>query len=560
MKKIVILMCAFVAAMAVSAQEARQNVEVGAPIRMTAKYIQMEGGVDATPVSELRRTPKAGYDDVDYYYVNGMKFGSIDEEWYGYPYAFFIAPTLGEIEFVNMLGPVNWMVNGTQYESNSETFVIKHNEFYNFGAEMWYLPQTQDHKYTVEGQTYSIKGYEYGDKTEEGGIMFVGAPYGDEDFQYVTTFSQCERFTSSLDSETGSDFYRIEAGDRGKYAYGSKLNVAAEGEPVKYPDAICVYVENPGAMYIDYVYAHIYSRESDPKVVFPDSAEIKMTFYPIVDGMIDEENVLAESVISNDENGFSFDEAYTCGAIIGKFYEINDLGLPEETPLMVEGDFFVKITGLDDCNMGIIADYYCPITSTYYEIDGEYTQLWSSGGSNLSLCFSGYMPGILNDTALNVMYGEIEGGEVFYSLTDESEENDGWNTFWTNVDPNNWYYEVIYDEEETEEWLVVYGFDDSYYAEYGAIFTKILIAEEDGESLVPAMNDGYDREAIVRFIADGATYDIIVKQAGVLGPKDPEGVKNVAAPVAKAEKIMKNGQLLIKKGDNFFNAMGQQVK
>lgn len=43
------------------------------------------------------------------------------------------------------------------------------------------------------------------------------------------------------------------------------------------------------------------------------------------------------------------------------------------------------------------------------------------------------------------------------------------------------------------------------------------------------------------------------------GEGEPEGISNTAAAV-KAEKVMKNGQLIIRKGDKTFNAVGQIVK
>lgn len=554
MKKISMLMMALGITMMLSAEQVASL--------QASKTMQRANIAKATKTEVLSevtglKAPSAGFDDCDYYYIPGMMYSGFDEDWYAFN-GILVAPGVRNMTFQNIFGATKWTWGGEEVSKTDKmNMVMAEDVIFNAFTEEgsisgFILPSTSNHTYQSKEGALSIKGYTYAEQLASQ-MMCVAPTYSEENHMMLTL---CERYTNSVYStqNEGRDFYIVNAGERGKYAFGSHLNVAKDGEPEKYADAIAQYVTVNGTLYINRIVCPIFSEAAE-SMVFPNGVELTATIYPIVDGVVNKDSVIAKSVITNEAlHGFES----SAGSIIFEFYEIDEFGLETQVPVIVNGDILIEYEGLNDCDFGFLSDYYCPVGSTYFQIDGEYTQLWSAP-ANLAISFDGYFPTIINDTTADVMYAPMEGGEIFYDLSNE--EEDGWMQLWSNVSPyeedEKWYYTVEYDSEE--DWLLLYGFDDNYYEEYKAVFVKFLAAyvDETETQLLPAANEGYDREAVVTLTADGAEYTFTVKQAGPLGPKPDTAIENNSTAV-KADKFIRNGQLVIRRGEKEFNAVGVQ--
>ena len=79
-------------------------------------------------------------------------------------------------------------------------------------------------------------------------------------------------------------------------------------------------------------------------------------------------------------------------------------------------------------------------------------------------------------------------------------------------------------------------------------------------------SDNYYSESQTYFVIDGGMYglwsdpnNILLSLNATFVEKSAQGVENVETKAIKAEKMIRDGQLIIKKGDKEFNVLGAQL-
>ncbi len=563
MKKILLLVAVLGLNMSLSATEMKK-VSVQPQRATCKKALFTENDVLNKKVDVLNRAPQVAYDDCDYYFAKGMKYAGLDEEWRGY-IGIMVLPAVEVNTLQNIYGPTTWNMGSSVLAVESETADLVFNEhlWYTHGINEagsisgFYTPATEDHEYVAkDGKSYLIKGYSYGEGEANGGLLTVAPVANENGCLYLT---QCGMVTNTIADSEGDtrDFYIVGTRERGKYTYGSKTRVAEDPTEEKYPEAIAAYIEVNGALFIQSIVMSINSGYDTPnriEDVIPEGAEVTMTLYPIVDGMPNKDSIIAQTVMTS-ENIVMYTEEYGSGSLKAEFKEVDDFGIETAVPVIATGDFLIEFTGINDCDFGFLSDYYNPVGSTYLLIDGEYTQFWSNS-ANLLINFEGYMPSMIDLNVGATLVFPQEGGYGYYEEDVERETFSGysWIVVASNLDAD-----MMFDEQEgllmfsAPENIELAAFDDSSYAEedyFGAVFATEVA------------NEGYDQEGEIVFFFDEGAMPLEIHipyfQAGLLGPM-PEGIEN-ATIAPKAEKTILDGQLLIKKGDKTFNAMGQQVK
>ena len=508
MKKFTLLSAVLVAGMATA------QVEMTAPVNMEVrkaefKSIEMTAEVtmeewNAEYVANQKKAAAADYAAHDYYFVDGMLHSGLTPQFYSLSMPLIMLPYMDSVVWTNYYGPTNW------YMSHNDELVAEESETYvtGYGIEgMYYLPYTTDHTLTLDGETHNIKGYMYGEAAGKGGAAVTSAytPIMISTGENIP-MTLCGMETSTMNNESGSDFYQIGAGARGTYAYGT--NLIANTETGATADTILSTVRNLSPLKISAINIPVYNDGSTP--AFPEDAEVKIELFAadLLKGIIYTDSVLGEVVVTIDNY---LEVTATLGTITAVFQIEDILGGMMDAPVVVEGDFVVQITGYNEsgCNFGIFADYYTPGGTTVYCVDGKYTPIFSAS-SNLAIGYDAYWPVLVNDTTLNEMNAPVAGGMCHYGEDTE----DYVAVLYTNV----------YDVEnawaiETPEWVSVYAVDTTYLSQAGAV----LVAFEAEE--LPAEIEG--RTEVVSIDADGFVYEFVITQGTVQG--DDTAVENVDA-------------------------------
>lgn len=318
---------------------------------------------------------------------------------------------------------------------------------------------------------------------------------------YTSSITQCGMTTDSIThGSTGdptssvNDFNRVGAGERGKYCYGTKLRVDDLSSPRRkvYADSIGVLVRNQDIMYIDTVILPIHREDAARTVVgtqeemFPEGATLTLTIHPISStsegNRIKLDSIIAKATATQED--FLMDEDGGCGTIAFAFKDVNALGVESVKPAIIEGNFFVVLTGYNDavvktltkddgtqkdttlfCDFGIYSDYYNPINGTTYLLYKDtITTFWSNGGSNIAMSFNAMFPTVFADSAYYELGIPANGGYSYYYDGEKLDEEYGAGAILrTNVvDPDEW--EIITDAD----WLD-FALDDQYVADYSAM-------------------------------------------------------------------------------------------
>ena len=452
--------------------------------------------------------------------------------------ASIIVPYVEEVEYRSMYkGECSWLVEGLEVAKGG-SYLQKTN-----GFETLPLPLLKTPDYVISadsvihfndyqfGAYYTSKYAQYGFENK-----LEVAPY------YTNTpMTKCAMYTevqtdSRGDDTYGTDWTFVGAGKLGTYSYGSHLTNPFT--PTEEIDTIFCFIENDGPIYIEHVSLGVFTAND---AVLGNGDAITLTLYPVDEtGAIDHENPFAQAVATIDNYIGAQDQTSWYGLLDFVFYEEDEFGGEVEVAILHDGNFIAELTGFNDgtADLGFITDYYTEVDgNTYFrlESDGQrvITQLWQSP-SSLLMNFYGKLPAVINDV-VEIEAG-LKGGEYSFSL-------------YTNC-----FGDDLYAEEELPE-----GFDievveqkthtDGQYTYYD---NELVLSV-----YVPAAEEA--REVEINLLALGKPFTIKVSQDGEKPGPEPEGFSNTAATV-KAEKMVKNGQFIIRKGDKTFNAVGQEIK
>lgn len=507
MKKFLLITALVVAAMATNATDLSkvQKIQMG----KDSKRVEAAGSFDFKDIKSLLKErqefyakAKAGaYDAADHYYIPGEFHLGIYEGLSGYSFAATIIPFLDSVTYYNMYGATDWSVNGKLVAENSATYTT------GYGVNgMYYLPQTADHDFVDEkGNTKHIKGSIYG-LTGNGQYLLSAVDTSVLGGAYVN-MTLCAMECDTLE-DTG-DMYRVGdskglTGDT--YLNGTDMHLTKGAETTI--DTIGILVENRGLMKFEEILVPIYNNDqpSDPKVMIPEDAEIRVAIFPLLEDGIDFSDTIA-STVATLADYIGAGEGYEWIGTLGvKFYETDILGETTQVPLWIDGNFYVQFTNFNEggCHFGIFCDFNNPITATtVVQHDGEFSFRGRSDagggefGQNLAVSFVGYYPTLINDTTINELNATAEEGTAYFG--EDPEDIYIW--LGSNVDYTTW--EVETDEES--EWLGVAIASTDYWADYG--YLVLVITTE-------ALPEGVDsREGQITIIADGAEQVFTVKQS-----------------------------------------------
>ena len=512
MKNFTLLSALLVAGMATAQVEmTAPNMEARQVI--TTQTVEMDREVtmeewNAEYIAKQQKAAAADYAAHDYYFVEGMMHGGVTPQFYSVM-PLIMLPFTPEIEWTNAYGPTSWysQVTDALLAENSETLTMTAWEDYGLDG-MYYLMYTTDHTLTQNGQTYNIKGYYYGESAGKKGAAFAtgSAPLGISTGENIP-MTLCGMETSMMNNESGSDFYRISAGDRGAYAYGT--NLIADLATGKTADTIISTVRNVSPLKISSVSIPVYNTNGT--AIMPEGAEVKIEIIAadLTTGKIYTDSVLATAVATPAD---FVDVQAGLGTIVGRFYEEDPFGGMMEVAVVVEGDFVTRVTGYNEsgCDFGIYADYYTPGSTTVYQVNGKYTPIFNAS-SNLAIGYDAYWPMLECGMGSEILVAPVAGGvamdgeyQYFALYTNVSDVEGAW---------------IISDE--TSEWLEL-AVDASTLESEGYIVAQIT-----AEALPAGMTG---RKGAVVIDADGYKLSIPVLQG------EATGVENVVTPSIKDNK------------------------
>ena len=509
MKKITLLCAMVVAGMATAQVVEVQQLEKQEVKQIQAVAAKVDGGFVHEYLSSetlgKKMAAAADYAACGYYYCDGMMHVGVEEGLGRYAAAFLCLPYMDSVVWESYYGATDWLFSGdgsTVLEEKSETMTTSYGVS-STGA--YYVPQIADHTY----QQYAIKGYKYGEMNQ---------------YQYLFSatadpwpLTLCNMWNNSYMAElrggnTGDFFMVSNANEKyGPYYYGTHHVVdTITGE---IGDTLGILVSNKGTLKIDDIVIPIYNGSNlGIEKMMPEGASFVINIYPadLANGTIfeSEEYLIATTVVTAESWMEGYDPYY--GTVTARFQEEDILGGLMDVPVIVDGDFYVQIAGMNasGCDFGIFSDIDCPKAyTTVFQHDGKYDFLKSQGGLNLGVSFHAYWPVIANDTTINTMNAPIEGGYTYYGENVDDTET----LLWTNVhDLDSW-------ELEVPEWLGI-GIDTTYLTSNDAVFAYFQA------QALPADVEG--RTGVVTITADGFTFEMTFNQGKV-----STGVENVVSPL-----------------------------
>ena len=511
MKKFTLLSAVLVAGMA-SAQVEMPTLNMEARQMITTQSIEMDREVtmeewNAEYIAKQQKAAAADYAAHDYYYADGMLHGGVTPQFYSVM-PLILLPFTPEIEWTNYYGPTSWYA---QYDDellaeNSETLTYKAWEDYRLGG-MYYLMYTTDHTLTQDDKTYNIKGYYYGESAGKGGGAYATG-YGPITISNGENIPMtlCGMETSMMNNESGSDFYRISAGVRGAYAYGTDL-IADTATGVT-ADTILSLVRNVSLMKISAISIPVYNTNGT--AIMPEGGEVKIELLAadLTQGIIYTDSILGTAVATAE----TFLDIQTgLGTIVATFQEEDPFGGMMDVSILVEGDFVTRLTGYNEsgCDFGIYADYFTPGSTTVYQVGGKYTPIFSAS-SNLAIGYDAYWPNLSPDALTDEVTAPVEGGLAYYG----EDVEDNYVILITNVTDGEAYSFDIPEWVTIAPQLLNVGSEDNPIP--GLVFQ--VTAEP--------LTDGAGRQGVITINADGYVYQLTVNQGDITS-----GVENVVAPM-----------------------------
>ena len=450
----------------------------------------------------------ADYSGVDYYTAPGMMHAGFSAEGQGFvplillPYADTTVWTnyaqgLAQATWVLEEAATSWSEDGEEVAKNSVTY-----ETYYGCMGMASTPATSDHTFTYEGTQNNIKGYQYGSNESAQYVISAVGPDMISDGNCPMTL--CGMFCDPIHGSEGLDYYMVGAGSYGPYANGCGLNING-----KSLDTIGSIVRNVSPMKINQINILVYnSSKQGIEKMMPEGAEVKVEIFAadLTEGIIYTDEPLYTTTITAEN--FT-DIAGYIGTLTAAFYEEDLFGALQEVSVMVEGDFYVQLTNFNEsgCDFGIYSDYHTPGGTTLWTWDGEYTTLWSNGGSNLLISYDAYWPVVVNGAGSEVLVAPIEGG---VAMDGEYEAI----ALLSNVADveSNWIFDA-------PEWIKI-AYDESTWAQYGFVEAQFTA------TALPEGKQG--RQGIVTVEADGYVCEVVINQGKVEGPTT--GVEDIVAP------------------------------
>ena len=506
MKKITLLSAVLVAGMATAQVEVPMNMEIRKAefksVEMTAEVTMEEW--NAEYVAKQQKAAAADYAAHDYYFTTGMMHFGYTPQFYGLQSSFIALPYLDSVVWTNYYGPTSWYMqhNDQLVAENSETYVT------GYGIDgTYYLPYTTDHTLTQGDKTYNIKGYKYAAGNENGGYLASAVSPIIISTGEMIPLTLCGMETDPMNNESGSDFYRIGAGARGAYAYGTGL-IADTATKVT-ADTIISTVRNVSPLKISSVSIPVYN--SNGTTIMPETGEVKIEIIAadLTTGKIYTDSILGTAIATAAD---FVDVQAGLGTIVGRFYEEDPFGGMMEVAVVVEGDFVTRVTGYNEsgCDFGIYADYYTPGSTTVYQVNGKYTPIFNAS-SNLAIGYDAYWPMVDCGMGSEILVAPVAGGvamdgeyQAFALYTNVYDVEGAW---------------IISDE--TSEWLE-FALDASTLETEGYIVAQIT-----AEALPAGMTG---RKGAVVIDADGYKLSIPVLQG------EATGVENVVTPSIKDNK------------------------
>lgn len=510
MKKITLLSAVLVAGMATAQVQmtAPENMEVRQVVATQSVEMDREITMEEWNAEYIAKQQKAAAEDYaahDYYYVDGMMHWGLTPNFMGMSVDLIAIPYMDSVVWKNLYGPTDWyyQYDDSLLAEDSETWVAK--GWYGIDGVGYYLPYTTDHTLTQGDTTYNIKGYKFAAGNANGGLLASGAaPFTISTGENIP-ITLCGMATDPMNGNEGSDFYRIGAGVRGAYAYGTKL--IADTATGATADTLLSIVRNVSPLTISSINIPVYNVNGT--AIMPEGGQVKIELFAadLTAGIITD-SIIATTVATV-ENLVEVQAGL--GTIVATFQEKDPFGSMMDVSVVVKGDFVVQLTGYNEsgCDFGIYADYYTPGSTTVYKVGGKLTPIFSAS-SNLAIMYDAYWPTV-QDAAGNVMNVAVEGGDAYYVA-----EGNKYNLLYTNV----YYVDELW-SADYPEWMEV---------EY---FLANVGTEEEPEPVVAVavtvepLTEGTGRQGIVTFDADGYVYELIVKQ-GDGGPAT--GVENVITP------------------------------
>ena len=509
MKKFTLLSALVVAGMATAQVEmTAPNMEVRQVLTTqtieTDREVTMEEW-NADYIAKQQKAAAAEYAAHDYYFAPGMFHSGLTPQFYGLQMPLIMLPFTQEIVWTNYYGPTDWYSQADDELLAEDSETLTYTAWKNYGLNgMYYLMYTTDHTLTQNGKTYDIKGYMYAEAAGKGGAAFTTGytPITISTGENIP-MTLCGMETSTMNNESGSDFYRIGAGVRGAYAYGTKLIAdTATGVTV---DTIISMVRNVSPLKINGISIPVYNVNGTTMMPEGGQVKIELIAADLTKGIIYNDSVLATTVATAE----TFLEVQAgLGTIVATFQEEDPFGGMMDVSVMVEGDFVTQLTGFNEsgCDFGIYADYHTPGESTIFKVGGKYTPIFSAS-SNLAISYDAYWPMVEFGAGSDVLVAPVEGGvamdgeyQAFALYTNVLDVENAW----------------VISEDETSEWLK-FAYDDSTLEEEGYIVAQVI-----AEAL-PAGETGREGQVVIE--ADGYRLSIPVVQGSV-----DTAVENIVAP------------------------------
>ena len=519
MKKNLLICALAVSSMAfanhnVDLSQVQQKVSVDRPEKVSSRG--SFNWQDFSTLQKARKAQQADYDAIDWFDATGGFHIGVKEGFSFYPtYGIFIVPFLPEVEFWNLYGATNWSVNGTVKKEKSETF-----EMSLLPEGTYYGPSTADHLYIdeEEGTMYKIKGATYG---TNGTFVFSAlsyhSPLWDEEGNAMMT--KCAMTCDAgYGTSSGRDLFCVEGGSSGDpYLDGCGVHLDSE-DPTKTADTLGVIIDNIGLMKIDNIVIPIWYKTEDVTSIsdyFPDDAEIRLALFPMDEEGIYFDDTIASTVITN-KDFVAGVAGVDYGTLTAKFYEEDLWGEIVESPIYVNGSFYLQLTNFNEsgCDFGIYEDLACPVTgTTVYQHNGKFSFRASENGNggkygqNLAISFDAYFPTLENDTTINELNATADEGYAFFG----NDEEDMFIYLFSNVNYEDWEIEIA----EEDSWLDVATASTEYWEDYNCLIVALSVEAlpEDVES----------RDGQITIIADGAEQVFTVHQSA----NSPQAIDNV---------------------------------
>ena len=517
MKKITLLSALFVAGMATAQVQVHnsenlkvqgfQSIAVETEATVTCEKFTAESY--ANRFAKKANAANATYGGVDYYHADGMMHAGFDAAGNGLvpiillPYQETTVwnnrvQNLTSAAWYTVEAPTTWLNNGEVVAENSQTCEIAY-DIIQYG-DLVPTPVTNDHTIQVDGANVDVKGYQYGSASASKFVIAGAGPGLVLDGNVPMTLCGMHCDPVHDESTQGYDYFMVGAGSYGNYANGTGLNING-----KSMDTIGSIVRNVNAMTINQIDILVYNKaQAGIETMVPEGASIKVEIFAadLTAGKIDMSEPLYTTTITNAD--FT-DVAGYIGTLSAKFYEVDIFGLPTETSITVDGDFYIQLTNFNEsgCDFGIYSDYSPPGGTTLWTWDGEFTTLWSDGGANLLISYDAYWPTIFS-TIESALVAPVEGGlandgeYAAFALYSNCLDIDAWG------------------EIEAPEWIEV-AYSDENLATQGYLVAQFNVA---------ALTEGTGRTGVVTFDADGYKYNITIVQ----GDGGPTAVEGVVAP------------------------------